>query len=194
MPNLMNAGDPITAQTTEVTGDSTARLKRRRLGQSPAREVHERFSTGSREQVRAARTYAEQWYQALREWRTFEGDEVLVSRGPARASRMRVVGIGNWAGSAGAFGSYKDSETMVSTPIGALTATRVALAITDQRSELLERVRAGRGPESLIHQNGRGWNGENAPAYAAAVLLLATSLGDTHPLKYLGMPEPRASI
>lgn len=149
---------------------------RQRLRLSPRQTVE--ALTSGRQATREARGYAEVWYQALRKWRVFDGDTVRVSRGSSSASRMRVVGVGNWGGSAGAFGSYLAAEAMLSTPVGGLPVTRVALAITDQGSRELERIRAGQGPESLIHQNGRGWNGESARAYAAAVLALAAALGD----------------
>lgn len=158
--------------------------RRRPIGQTHTREVHAGIVVGSRQAQRDARAYAELWWQALREWHTFKGEEVVFSSGPSRTSRMQVVGIGNWAGGVGQYGSYKGAEDMLSTPIGALTVTRVALAITDQASPLLERLRSGKGPDSLIHSNGRGWNGENAPAYAAAVLALAMALGDTQAVFY----------
>ncbi len=97
---------------------------------------------------------------------------------------MQVVGVGNGASGVGEYGSDKGAEDMLSTPIGALTVTRVALAITDQASPLLERARSGKGLESLIHQNGRGWNGATAPAYAAAVLKLAMAPGNPKPVVY----------
>lgn len=132
---------------------------------------------GPRERRREARNYAELWYQALREWRVVESDRVKVYYGPAKTSRMRVVGVGSGS-SGGQSGSYWATITQVITPHGSVSES--AIAALCNADPFLSRIRAGLALASLIDERG-GWASPKGPAvvYALAVLTLATRLGDT---------------
>lgn len=127
--------------------------------------------------AREARASAEAWYQALRRWEVVESERVKVYYGPAKSSRMRVVGVGSYGGGGGQSGSYWATVTQVITPVGAVSEARLGgLCSADP---LLGRIRGGGGLASLCDPRG-GWHphGEQARAYAVAVLRLAVLLGD----------------
>lgn len=149
--------------------------------QPPARKRPEAWRTlrppgqpSDRERMREVRAHAEAWYQALREWRVFESEPVRIFMGPAKTSRMRVVGI---AMGSGPGDSYLSSMELVSLPNGAHRSATVAAYCNSD--PLLGRIRAGGGLASLVDERG-GWNRDKAAAvvYAQAVLRLAVSLGD----------------
>lgn len=127
----------------------------------------------SRQQQRDARNRAEAWYQAIRGWETRTTSELVprTSLGSGGAGRMTVI-VGNY-GRGQATLTYR----RVYTPLGWLSESAVGAAISRQGG-YLERVRQGQGLSSLIHSNGRGWNGPDAKAYALEVLALAAELGD----------------
>ena len=127
----------------------------------------------SRQQQRDARNRAEAWYQAIRGWETRTTSELVprTSLGSGGAGRMTVI-VGNY-GRGQATLTYR----RVYTPLGWLSESAVGAAISRQGG-YLDRVRQGQGLSSLIHSNGRGWNGPDAKAYALEVLALAAELGD----------------
>ena len=159
----------------------------RPLGTSITRDTHERFSTGTREQVRAARAYAEQWYQALREWRVDSYDVPM----PAGSGRGGVAVLLT-SGTPGMI-TCTYLQTPLGREVGEVQAGRtISLwamsTIPAQRDagHLLERLRAGQGLASLVDERG-GWASprERALAYAVAVLTLAVTLGDEEAEFYL---------
>ncbi|SMB89176.1 hypothetical protein [Deinococcus hopiensis] len=139
---------------------------------------------GPREQQREARTYAEAWLQAIRDWDTVtRSDLVLPSHSGGSGSRLRPVGLGMSSnGSMVGFVTY----TRVRTPMGDVSASALGSAITAMADIRLDRTRAGTGLASLIDERG-GWASpkDRALDYAVAVLTLATRLGDTKAENYL---------
>lgn len=148
------------------------RLGRRKLGKEP-RATTEALS--GRAQRKAARDYAEEWWQAIRCWeiRTFS-DLVFPDSGSHTSGAyfepitMGRSSNGNMCGDV--------LYTHVLTPIGWVSENTLGKELGHYPE--LERLHHGGGLASLIHPNGRGWNNENAPAYAGAVLKLAVGLGD----------------
>lgn len=161
--------------------------RRRPLGTSITRDTHERFSTGTREQVRAARAYAERWYQALREWRV-DSYDVPMAAGSGRGGTAVLL----TSGTPGMI-TCTYLQTPLGREVGEVQAGRtISLwamsSIPAQREvgQLLERLRAGQGLASLVDERG-GWASprERALAYAVAVLTLAVTLGDREAEFYL---------
>lgn len=134
-----------------------------------------------RDALREARAHAEAWHAVLRDWRpvrlipirpnmsyaAFRDDDLtdtLGSIGPTRPSWL--PGPNGW--------HVRETEA------AALISAWCESSIPAQREhgQLLDRVRQGRGPRTLLDPRG-GWAGGcNARAYAVAVLTLAVSLGD----------------
>jgi len=134
-----------------------------------------------RDALREARAHAEAWHAVLRDWRPVRGvavrptvsyavfrpddlTDTLGSIGPARPSWL--PGPNGW--------HVRETEA------AALISAWCESSIPAQREHglLLDRVRQGRGPRTLLDPRG-GWAGGcNARAYAVAVLTLAVSLGD----------------
>lgn len=144
---------------------------RRRVQEGRAQQT-----ISTRQQQRDARVYAERVYQALREWQTSSDVGEFIPGGgsrPSKSSRMQVVGIGRYGG----------------TPCAALHATRLhlphgqvserATAVLCNADPLLDRIRQGVSPATLLRENGTfGYPGNRTRAYALAVLRLSTRLGD----------------
>lgn len=151
----------------------------RRRASPAARETVTQALGSIRQQQRDARAYAERWYQALRAWETSETDKVKVFWGPARASTMRVVGIGSYSTSGTSQGgSGWAGVEMVHLPNGQQRSNLVGGMCS--ADPLLSEIHRGAGLASLLHHTGRGWAypSDRAQAYAAAVLGLAVALGD----------------
>lgn len=151
----------------------------RRRATPQARQEVTRALGSIRQQQRDARAHAEVWYQALRAWETSETDKVKVHYGPAKASTMRVVGIGNYSTSGtGQGGSFWAGVEMVHLPNGLHRSNLVGGICT--ADPLLSELHRGAGISSLLHHSGRGWAfpSDRAQAYASAVLGLAVALGD----------------
>ncbi|WP_295814493.1 hypothetical protein [uncultured Deinococcus sp.] len=152
----------------------------RPLGTSIARDTHERFTAGTREQVRAARAYAERWYQALRAWR-LDSYDVPMAAGSGRGGTAVLL----TSGTPGLM-TCTYLQTPLGREVGEAQAGRTISAwalstIPAQREagQLLERLRAGQGPETLLRESGAFVHPvERARAYAVAVLMLAVTLGD----------------
>lgn len=153
---------------------------RRPRYRTAARDQVERL-TAPRRRAAEARAYAEEWYQALREWHLLERRAELVpSPTPQRrGGRMRVVGCGGIPAPEAWIHGH-----LMRTPIGEVSERAVARLC--EGNEHLERLRAGRGLVSLCREEG-GWNRERdaALAYARAVLTLAAALGDERAAKVL---------
>lgn len=154
---------------TERHSRAVKRLGRRALSQDP-HSITEALS--GRAQRKAARDYAEAWWQAVRAWETAYRAELVprTSIGSGGAGRMTPI-VGNYGR-----GQAMLPVTEVRTPIGWVSESRLG-KLLGEHDELV-RLRSGAGLVSLIHPNGRGWRDENAPAYAAAVLRVAADLGD----------------
>lgn len=137
-----------------------------------------------RQAQRDARQYAEAWLQALRDWHVRGRTEYISSRNlhsnRPPADGPRVVGQYTSGGSQAAL-SYRE----MSTPIGWVAESAITRACNE--SPHLGRIRAGGGLGSLIHSSGQGWNGEEARAYAVALLELAAHLGDERAIHHLGL-------
>ncbi|UQN05479.1 hypothetical protein [Deinococcus sp. QL22] len=128
---------------------------------------------------RTARAYAECWYQALRRWEV-RVPVILRPSLPYSSGGLDAVTT---------LGEYEpDLPTALATPMGECREVEVGRIITQIAAsgtadgqllgKRLEALRCGMGLNSLIHANGRGWNGETAPEYARAVLTVAVRLGD----------------
>lgn len=151
-------------------------VQRRRATPQARQEVTQALGN-IRQQQRDARAHAEVWYQALRAWETSETDKVKVHYGPAKASTMRVVGIGNYSTSGtGQGGSFWAGVEMVHLPNGLHRSNLVGGMCS--ADPLLSELHRGAGLATLMHASGRGWAGARARAYARAVLGLAVALGD----------------
>jgi hypothetical protein len=135
------------------------------------------------DQRRAARAYAEAWYQALRVWRV-RVPVVLRPSLPYSSGGLSVNAITT-------LGDYEpDLPTALMTPMGEVREVEVGRIISqlelsgtpDGRllGKRLADLRSGKGLGTLIHANGRGWNGTTAPEYARAVLSVGVRLGDAH--------------
>ncbi|WP_088249198.1 hypothetical protein [Deinococcus indicus] len=153
--------------------------QRRRASPQARQEVTQALGS-IRQQQRDARAYAEVWYQALRAWETSETDRVKVHYGPAKASTMRVVGIGNYSTSGtGQGGSFWAGVEMVHLPNGLHRSNLVGSMCS--ADPLLSEIHRGAGIASLLHHSGQGgwaYPRDRAQAYATAVLDLAVALGD----------------
>lgn len=150
----------------------------RPLGVTRARD-QVRQLTAPREAQRAARTYAEAWYQALRHQDTRESGGMLVlGSGPARSSgRQMTPVVGNWNAAPTGVTRY----TEVLTPLGWLSQRAVTGAMKKAEDPMLGPIQRGMGLASLADERG-GWSPhrQQALAYAVAVLTVAQLLGDPH--------------
>lgn len=194
--NLTDLTDQLTAQATRKPQEAQQRpdpTPAPSLPPQPQEEAPERRTAprvwrtlqtpegtvpNARTLAREARAHAEAWYQALREWETHtKGGDLVYGTGPRnpKTGRMQVVGVGSYGGPPVAALSY----TTVRTPLGWLSESSVAQAMSRSGEELLEPIRRGAGLATLIHASGRGWAGEQARAYGRAVLRLAAGLGDS---------------
>lgn len=87
--------------------------------------------------------------------------------------------VGNWSSTPAGALHY----TQVNTPMGWISETALALACN--ASEVLNRLREGGGRATLMHSNGRGWDGKEALGYGVQVLGLAARLGDQTAIHHL---------
>lgn len=167
-------------QAAKLEATRTQR-QQQRLHRSKAREVHDRWQSSKRGQQRQARAYAEAWWQALREWDARAGAELVSSRNlysTRPPSQNSTVGQYASGGS-----STVLTFRVLRTPLGLVSESRVAALCN--ADPLLEEVRRGAGLATLIHASGRGWAGQRARQYGAAVLGLARDLGDTQAAEIL---------
>lgn len=165
---------PVRATTPPLTPEAPQRPAReRRRYETPTRQVHREW--GKREQQREARARAEEWWQALRRWQVRDGGMLVISGGGPKggAKRQMTPVVGNWAEKPWGHCLY----TEIHTPLGWISERAVARLCS--ADPLLSRVRGGGGLATLCDERG-GWNrnGEQARAYARAVLTLADQLGD----------------
>jgi hypothetical protein len=153
--------------------------ERRRLGQTRTRETVQQL-TAPREQNRAARLYAQQWYVALRAWDVREvkipysfhydtdesGPELLTAASGARKPTRYLQTPA---------GEYTEGE--VGAIITQMTLSGTVEAV--QLGKMLDRLRHERNTcmIGLLREDGR-WerNREAASRYAVAVLTLAVRL------------------
>ena len=157
----------------ERTERQQGRSQRRKLGESKAREVQRRWQTGTRAQQREARYYAEAWWQAIRAWQTKEVRE-LVPRtkvGSGGAGRMTPI-VGNYSR-----GQAYLTYTEVRTPMGLVSESALARAISESGCPALERARKGSGLRSLLRQDGYRW-ADGGDEAAEQILRVAQLLGD----------------
>lgn len=142
---------------------------------------------GVRATQREVRTYAEELLQALRAWRTHSVDLGPLHIGSAHTSRYQVIGIGR-AGTSGIGGTgSRYVEYLVMPGPRQYTTAEVVDAIRRMAASsahaepaaLLERIRAGRGPASLVREGGWAAPTPWSKGYAAALFLLAVQLGDS---------------
>ena len=141
-----------------------------------------------RDLTRAARTYAEAWYQALKTW-ALDTYDVPAPATSGRGSSVDLI----TSGTPGIV-----TVLYLVTPLGrSVNAHETAQLITDmtrsgtesQRymERLLERIRGEASLNSLVHPSGRGWNqpSDRARDYAVAVLTLAVKLRDVEAERHL---------
>lgn len=154
----------------------------------PTREQREEART----QAQEYRAYAEAWFQVLRRWKVEEHHIPIPKVSYAFARGYEPISTMGEGG--------PDRPTALITPVGQLRETEVGRMITEmaasgvpdrqEMGKLLDRLRSGMGPASLLREDGR-W-GPVAPrmaAYAVAALTLAVAMGDKQaegPLRYAG--------
>ncbi|MFK7601874.1 hypothetical protein ACI3L1_06645 [Deinococcus sp. SM5_A1] len=154
----------------------------------PTRQEREEARTLAHEY----RAYAEAWYTALRGWEVQQHAVPVAKVSYAFARGYEPISTMGEGG--------PDLPTALLTPVGQMREVEVGRMISgmaispvpDRQAAggLLERVRSGQGPASLLREGG-GW-GPVAPrmaAYAVAVLTLAVAVGDSEaegPLRYAG--------
>lgn len=156
----------------ERTERNVKRLGRRSLSRDP-HEITEALS--GRAQRKAARDYAEAWWQAVRAWEVKTFSDLVFPDGGSHTSGSYFEPVTMGRSSSGnMMGGVL--YTHVRTPLGWVSESHLG-RLLGEHDELV-RLRTGAGLASLIHPNGRGWNNENALAYAAAVLRVAAELGD----------------
>jgi hypothetical protein len=165
---------PMEATLTNGTKRSRAV---RVAGPGPA--VREFIS--ARQQMQSARAHAEAWYQALRDPQyQLRSDLVSPERHGGGGGRMVPVAMGS-SSSMGSSILY----TQIHTPLGWLSERAVSEAMRKAADPMLEPIKRGMGLGSLIHHSGRGWAGDQAKAYAHAVLTVAVALGDPAALAHI---------
>ncbi len=149
-------------------------------GLGPA--VQEFISECQRQQ--AARAYVEAWDQSLRVWNLVFGEAAVISvsyaafRSPSSGDGISTLGEGGTplpTTLITPMGKVGEAEVERIIPQLELSGTRDGMLLGKRLADL----RAGKGLGSLIHANGRGWNGSTAPEYARAVLSVAIRLGDS---------------
>ena len=163
------------ASPLPVVSEAAQRPVRRRPDGAAQAEV------SSRQQQRDARAYAEGWWQAIREWDTRSNGGILVlgERGRSGSGRQMVPVVGNWQSTP--YGIHRFDQ--VNTPMGWISETALSLACN--ASEVLSKLRDGGGRATLLHSNGRGWDGKEALGYGVQVLGLAVRLGDGAAIHHL---------
>ncbi|MVN88786.1 hypothetical protein GO986_18770 [Deinococcus sp. HMF7620] len=134
------------------------------------------------------RTYAEELLQALRAWQTHTVDLGPLHVGSPRTARFQVIGIGGC--SAHGHGGLRRTQVEYIQMPGPRQYTTGEVVSVIQRlgvnkahasqAALLERIRAGQGPSTLLRENGNGWAAPTSwsKGYAQALFLLAIQLGD----------------
>lgn len=174
-----------TAQATPEAPQRTRAFPRDPL---PTREQREEARTLAQQH----RAYAEAWFQVLRRWKVEEHHIPIGRVSYAFARGYEPISTMGEGGAA--------LPTALQTPVGQLRETEVGRMITSmaasgvpdrqEMGKLLDRLRSGMGPTSLLREDGR-W-GPVAPrmaAYAVAALTLAVAMGDSEaegPLRYAG--------
>ncbi|PIG98921.1 hypothetical protein [Deinococcus sp. UR1] len=159
--------------------------QRRRASPQARQEVTQALGS-IRQQQRDARAHAEAWYQALRAWAVIVPPIVIprLRYGTPYLDNATTMGEGG-----------PDRPTGLSLPCGVLREGEVARIINRwaqstipaqrEHGQLLERIRQGTAPATLLDPRG-GWaGGGNARAYAVAVLNLGVLLGDEEAEKVL---------
>lgn len=166
---------------TELSEAPPQPAQRRRVHHKPSSREVVAGITSQRQQMRDARAWAEQWYQALREWDWKTYGELVPRDLSAKApsTRQMTPVVGNWSA-----GDVMLKTVEVITPMGWVSES--ALARHCNADTLLETVRRGAGLTSLVDERG-GWTSprERAMAYAVSVLKLAAFLGDPKAVTYL---------
>ncbi|AFD25814.1 hypothetical protein [Deinococcus gobiensis] len=168
----------------EMVGEPSRPTRRR-----PALDVgNPDAQPSARQQQRDVRAYAESWHQALKDWQRRTGGLVVThERTSSGTGRQMTPVVGNWPSTPAAGLWYSE----VHTPMGWVAES--ALAVRCNAEPYLGRLRNGQGLVSLIHANGRGWNGAEARAYAAVVLGMAADLGDKRAIDNLKLLIVRES-
>lgn len=169
------ANDALEAERTARQAQRGTRASIRRTDL----DSYSRAAQSHREQQREARTYAEEWYQALLGWDVREIKIPYSFHYEPPESGLDFLTLGSNA---------RLPTRYLQTPAGEFTEGEVGTIITDMTlagtveskllGKMLDRLRheASSCPASLLHANGRGWNGERGVRYAVAVLSLAVRL------------------
>lgn len=134
----------------------------------------------TRDEVRAARDYAERWHKALREWKVAS---YAVAR-PASSGRGGAVLL-----TSGGIGPLEVNylDTPLGRQVGEVTVARTIglweishIPAQKRHGELLARTASKKGMASLVHHTGRGWADPRQTAFetAVALLTLAVTLRD----------------
>ena len=173
---------------TAAEGQQQQERQRPPIHRTHTRVVHDQLtSKDRRERERRARAYAEQYYQALRDWKVYtNGPEEVLSRRDAPVSgsagaRMRPI-LGNWASS-----PIRVQEYLVHMPPSLKRVVpEPTLAALCNQSPVLSAIREGRTLSSLVDPRG-GWHQhkDRAMQLAHAVLTLAYHLGDERAQEHL---------
>lgn len=184
----MTLASPAPLEVFALTPDQPeqpTKPRRTRVARPP------RPATARRASERAARRFAEEWYRALRAWRTTPV-EVFAPRGGG--------GGGGYSGGVTTLGEggsaiwdvlllpFHDVDTTASSVAARIvTMTRSKDAQTRRLGQLLDRARFGSGPASLERPGGHGWLSPRGDAieYALAVVTLAAALGAPHAKRHL---------
>ena len=154
----------------------------------PTRQEREEARTLAHEY----RAYAEAWYRVLRDWKVEEHNIPVAKVSYAFARGYEPISTMGEGGTT--------LPTALSTPVGQLRETEVGRMITEMAASpvpdrqshgrLLERMRAGQAPASLLREDRRWASPASRMAeYAVAVLTLAVAMGDREaegPLRYSG--------
>lgn len=178
----------ISGTQAPFTGDEAARQGPQPIDRTHTRLVHDEMTGKTRrERERRARDYAEQYYQALREWKVYAtGPEETLSRRDAPVSgsagtRMRPI-LGNWAS-----GPIRVQAYEVQLPPHPRRAVpEPTLAALCNANKVLSAIRDRTTLGTLVDPRG-GWhpNTNRAKQLAHAVLTLAFHLGDTDAQEHL---------
>lgn len=165
--------------------DQPERPRRKRVARPP------RPATARRASERAARRFAEEWYQALRAWRTTPVEVSAPRGGGGSGYSSGVTTLGESGGTAIweiLLLPYHDVDTTASSVAARIvTMTRSKEAQTRRLGELLDRARFQQGPASLERPGGHGWMSPRGDAieYALAIVTLAAALGAPHARRHL---------
>ncbi len=175
------------ASPLPVVSEAAQRPVRRRPDGAAQAEV------SSRQLQRDARALAEAWLQALRAWHVHQATRVISSRtASGGGGNMRFL-VGQYTSGSGSV-SAGLSVRELSTPVGWVAESAVVRRCA--ADPLLSEVQEGRGLATLIHASGRGWAGQRAREYAAVLLALAHSLGDSKATEvlHLAFAEDRDTL